>query len=72
VAPALGSEDLAAVRKHLEDPSLDTIIDNDAIMGLERGVQGTPTSFITAGGKTVKVDGALTYAGLQRRLDELP
>jgi len=72
VAPALGSEDMAAVRKHLQDPSLDTIIDDDAIMGLKRGVQGTPTSFITAGGQTEKVDGALTYAGMQRRLDRLP
>ena len=72
IASALGSEDLAAVRKHLQDPSLDTIIDEDAIMGLEREVQGTPTSFITAGGQTEKVDGALTYAGMQRRLDGLP
>ncbi len=72
VASALGAEDLAAVRKHLQDPSLETIIDDDAIMGLKRGVQGTPTSFITAGGQTEKVDGALTYAGMQRRLDGLP
>ena len=33
---------------------------------------GYPTSFITAGGRTEKVDGALTYAGMQRRLDGLP
>jgi protein-disulfide isomerase len=72
VASTLGAEDLAAVRKHLQDPSLETIIDDDAIMGLKRGVQGTPTSFITAGGQTEKVDGALTYAGMQRRLDGLP
>lgn len=72
VASALGPEDLAAVRKHLQDPSLDTIIDADARLGLERGVQGTPTSFITAGGQTEKVDGALTYASMQRRLDGLP
>src|SRR5688572_31423912 len=32
VASALGAEDLAAVRTHLQDPSLETIIDNDAIM----------------------------------------
>ena len=72
VASALGSEDLAAVRKHLQDPSLDTLIDDDAIMGLHAGSPGTPTSFITAGGQTEKVDGALTYAGMQRRLDGLP
>jgi protein-disulfide isomerase len=72
VASALGPEDLAAVRQHLQDSSLDTIIDEDAIMGLQRGVQGTPTSFITAGGHTEKVDGALTYAAMQRRLDGFP
>ena len=72
VASALGTEDLAAVRKHLQDPSLDTIIDEDAIMGLQREVRGTPTSFIMAGGQTEKVEGALTYAGMQRRLDGLP
>lgn len=72
VASALGSEDLATVRQHLQDPSLDTVIDEDTIMGLQRGVRGTPTSFMTAGGHTEKVDGALTYAGMHRRLDGLP
>jgi hypothetical protein len=42
------------------------------MMGLQREVQGTPTSFITAGGHTEKVAGALTYASMQRRLDGLP
>jgi hypothetical protein len=63
---------MAAVRKHLQDPSLDTLIDDDAIMGLRRGVEGTPTSFITAGGQTERADGALTYASMQRRLDGRP
>jgi protein-disulfide isomerase len=71
VAAALDPEDFAAVRQHLEDPSLDKIVDDEAIMGLQREVKGTPTSFITAGGKTEKVDGAITYAGMQRRLDAL-
>ena len=72
VASVLGVDELAAVRKHLQDPSLDTIIDADALTGLQRGVEGTPTSFITAGGQTEKADGALTYASMQRRLDGLP
>jgi protein-disulfide isomerase len=71
VASALTPENFAAVRRHLQDPSLDTVVDDDAIQGLQREVKGTPTSFITAGGKTEKVDGALTYAGMQRRLDAL-
>jgi protein-disulfide isomerase len=71
VASVLDPEDLAAVRKHLQDPSLDTVVDDDAVMGLRREVKGTPTSFITAGGKTEKLDGALTYASMQRHLDAL-
>src|SRR5207253_1979109 len=58
VAPSLNPEDWAAVRKHAQDPALDAIIDQDAMMGLQLEVQGTPTSFITAGGKTEKVEGA--------------
>ena len=69
VAAALAPDDFATVRRHLQDPSLDTVVDADAIMGVERGVMGTPTSFITAAGKTEKVDGALTYASMQRHLD---
>jgi protein-disulfide isomerase len=72
VASVLDAGELAAVRKHLQDPSLDALIDGDAVEGLERGVQGTPTSFITAGGQVEKVDGALTYASMQRHLDGLP
>ena len=71
VASVLGPEDFAAVRKHLQDPTLDAIVDDDAVMGLRREVKGTPTSFITARGKTEKVDGALTYASMQRHLDAL-
>jgi len=69
VAAALAPDDFATVRRHLQDPSLDIVVDADAIMGVERGVMGTPPSFITAAGKTEKVDGALTYASMQRHLD---
>ena len=72
VASALNAEDWAAVRKHAQDPALEAIIDADALMGVDRGVQGTPTSFITAGGQTVKADGALTFESMQRRLEGLP
>lgn len=72
VASALDAKDLATVREYAQDPALETIIDADAVMGLDRGVMGTPTSFITKGGQTEKVDGALTFASMQRHLDGLP
>ena len=71
VSAALGPEDFERVRKLAQDPSLENVIDDDAIQGVRREVMGTPTSFITAGGKTEKVDGALTYASMQRHLDPL-
>jgi protein-disulfide isomerase len=71
VSAALSPEDFALARKYAQDTTLDKTIDDDAIEGLQREVKGTPTSFIRAGGKTEKVDGALTYASMQRHLDPL-
>jgi len=71
VASALGAKDMESVLKLSKDPLLDEVIDNEAILGLERQVNSTPTFFITARGKTEKVEAALTYAAMQRRLDAL-
>ncbi len=71
VTSALGAGDMAAVQEHLTDPFLDRLVDDDAILGLGLGVNSTPTFFITANGKTEKVEAALTYAGMQRYLDSL-
>jgi protein-disulfide isomerase len=71
VSSALDAKDMAALRKFLEDPSLDDDIDNDAILGLELQVFSTPTFFIRARGKMEKVEAALTYEAMQSRLDEL-
>jgi protein-disulfide isomerase len=71
VAAAIGAQDMAAVRKYANDPGMDDAIDRDAIMGLKLQVKVTPTLFITAGGKTEKAEGALTYAAMQRRLDAM-
>jgi protein-disulfide isomerase len=71
VAAALDAKAMAALRKHLKDPSFDDAIDADALEGLKLQVMTTPTSLFTARGKTEKVAGALTYAAMQRRLDAL-
>jgi protein-disulfide isomerase len=72
VAKALSPEDFALARKYAQDTTLEKTIDDDAIEGLQREVKGTPTSFITMSGKTEKVDGALTFASMQRHLEGLP
>jgi protein-disulfide isomerase len=71
VSSALDAKTMAALRKHLKDPTFDDAIDADALEGLKLQVMTTPTSLFTARGKTEKVAGALTYAAMQRRLDAL-
>jgi protein-disulfide isomerase len=71
VARALNGKDLDAVRNYLDDPGLDDLIDEDAILGLEMQVTSTPTFFIIAEGRRDKVEAAITYAAMQRRLDAL-
>lgn len=71
VASALGPKDMVVLRKHLQDPSLDEAIHDDITLGRDMLINSTPTFFITAHGKTEKVEAALTYAAMQRRLDPL-
>jgi protein-disulfide isomerase len=70
-AGALNANDLVTAQKYLDDPKLEGGIDDDIISGSDRKVRSTPTFFITAKGKTEKVEAALTYPAMQRRLEEL-
>ena len=69
VTSVLSAGDMAAVREHMTDPLIDAVIDDDAILGLELRVTSTPTFFIKANGRTEKVEAALTYGAMQRRLE---
>ncbi len=71
VAGALAKEDMARLRKGLADPSVDAAIDQDLALGRNRGVNSTPTFFISAKGKTEKVVGVIQYPILRRFLDNL-
>ena len=72
VAKVLSPSDMAAVRKELQSPAaLDANIEADYQLGVQRGVNSTPTFFVTANGKTQKFAAAYTYPILQRYLDSL-
>jgi protein-disulfide isomerase len=72
VAKGLSPEDMAAVRKQLQNPALlDAAIDSDVNLGLQRDVNSTPTFFVTAHGKTEKVASAIQYPIFKRYLDSL-
>ena len=72
VAKVLSPSDMAAVRKELQSPAaLDANIEADYQLGVQRGVNSTPTFFVTANGKTQKFAAAYTYPILKRYLDSL-
>jgi protein-disulfide isomerase len=72
VAKALNAEDLAAVRKQMQNPApLDAAIDSDINLGLSRDVNSTPTFFVTAHNRTEKVAAAIQYPIFKRYLDSL-
>jgi protein-disulfide isomerase len=72
VAKVLAKNDLDAVHKELKDAaSLDAAINADVSLGNQKGVNSTPTFFVTANGKTEKIAAAVQYQILKRYLDSL-
>ncbi|MBI3934474.1 MAG: thioredoxin domain-containing protein [Acidobacteria bacterium] len=72
VAKALGPADLDALQKELKTTAaLDAAIDSDIALGTQRGVNSTPTFFVTANGKTEKIAAAVQYSILKRYLESL-
>jgi protein-disulfide isomerase len=72
IAKVLSKNDLDALHAELgKKASLDAAIESDINLGTQRGVNSTPTFFVTANGKTEKVAAAVQYQILKRYLDSL-
>jgi len=75
VAKALSSEDLQRVRRILQDRAslaeINETIEKEYLLGMHKGVNATPTVFISHGGREQKVEGAPTYLVLKQFLDPL-
>jgi len=70
VAKALAKNDLDLLHKELQSSAaLDAAIEADVNLGIQRGVNSTPTFFVTANGKTEKIAAAVQYPILKRYLD---
>jgi protein-disulfide isomerase len=69
VSKVLSKSDLDALHAQLKDPLLDSAIDQDIRLGLDRDVNSTPTFFVTADGETEGVAAAVRYPILKRYLD---
>ena len=73
VAKALAKPDLDAVHKELKNTAaLDAAIDADVKLGLEKGVNSTPTFWVTSkGGTNQKIAQAIQFPILKRYLENL-
>lgn len=71
VADALSDKEMAQVRKWVDDDKLEAAIERDLAQGRRRGVRSTPTIFITANGKTDRVNGVVQYSILRRFLERI-
>ena len=71
VSRALDPRDLAALKKLLEDPSIDTAIDREVTLGEKREIKSTPTFFLYSRGKEERVVGGIPYQVLQGYIDRL-
>jgi len=73
VSRALSTEDFLRVRQILRDAAslaeIDESIERELQFGMRRGVNSTPTMFISYGGKEEKVSGSLNYQVLKHFLE---
>ena len=71
ISRALSPQDFAELKKRLEDPSIDTAIDQEVALGEKRQVTSTPTFFLSSGGKEERVVGSVPYVVLKGYIDRL-
>ena len=61
-------EELMQIAK---DPSIETMINEQSALAMEKGLKSTPTSFIFYPGKEQKVEGVITYLVLKTFIDKV-
>ena len=75
VSKALSTEDFLRVRQMIRDTAsaaeIDEAIDKEQQFGMRRGVNSTPTMFISYGGKEEKVQGSLNYQVMKHFLESV-
>lgn len=75
VAKALSDEDFQRVRRILQDRAslaeINETIEKEYLLGMHKGVNSTPTVFISHGGMEQKIEGAPSYQILKQFLDPL-
>ena len=75
VSRALSTEDFLRVRQTLRDAAssaeIDETIEKEHQLGIRRGINSTPTMFISHNGKEEKVEGSLNYQVMKHFLESV-
>lgn len=71
VARVTSPEEMAKLKKLLQDPSINQTIDRELLLGNKRQIRGTPTFFLYAKGREEKIAGKVSYPVLKDYLERL-
>ena len=71
VAKALTESEMNLVRRLVDDPAIDAVVERDLEEGGRRGVRSTPTAFILTTGREERIPPGVQYPILRRVLDGL-
>lgn len=71
VAKALTEKEMDVVRRLVDDPAIDAVVESGMRQGNQRGVRATPTAFILSPGREERIPPGVQYPILRRVLDGL-
>ena len=71
VAKALTEKEMDMVRRLVDDPAIDAVVESGLREGNQRGVRSTPTAFIVTPGREERIPPGVQYPILRRVLDGL-
>jgi protein-disulfide isomerase len=70
VSKVLSREDFQSLKKIMQDPSINTVIEKELQLGQLKEIKSTPTMFISYSGKQQKVEGLVSYLVIKPFIDK--
>ena len=71
VSKVLPHEDFLKLKKLMQNPSINQVIEREIQLGIKQQIKSTPTMFISYSGKQQRVEGLVTYLVLKQFIDSI-
>lgn len=71
VSKALSREDFLKVKKLMQEPGINSSIEKEIQLGVQKDIKSTPTMLISYIGRQQKVEGLVTYTVLKQFIDSI-